>query len=131
MSLTKRSYSKKNDWSELNIFSLDKSYVHYMWEPMIQELFKDKERKKRIEEKINEVGEGPALSSTIVSLLTKIAGLQQLKEKSCSPKQHLNFKSFDEFLKAIYEWRGIGDKKRDLSKYPLLFLTLYISYLKS
>jgi uracil-DNA glycosylase len=55
MSLTKRSYSKKNDWSNIDKFDLDKSYVHYTWEPMIQELFKDKERKKNIEEKINNI----------------------------------------------------------------------------
>ena len=55
MSLTKRSYSKKNDWSEITKFNLDNSYVHYTWEPMMQILFEDKERKNRIEEKINEI----------------------------------------------------------------------------
>jgi hypothetical protein len=54
MSLTKRSYNKKLNWSEVENFTLDSEYVHYTWEAMIQELFQDKERKKRIEDKINE-----------------------------------------------------------------------------
>jgi uracil-DNA glycosylase len=54
MSLTKRSYNKKLNWSDVENFSLNECYVHYSWETMIQQLFQDKERTKRIEDKINE-----------------------------------------------------------------------------
>lgn len=54
MTFNIRFYSKLREWDEINLFKLDKVYVHNSWEPMFKELFANKERKERIENKINE-----------------------------------------------------------------------------
>jgi uracil-DNA glycosylase len=54
MSFNIRSYSKLRDWDEIVTFKLDRIYVHNSWEPMFKELFENKDRKKKIEDKITE-----------------------------------------------------------------------------
>jgi uracil-DNA glycosylase len=54
MSLTKRSYSKKNNWDSIENFSLKSILVHYKWEELFIKLFEDKERLNKIEQKIKE-----------------------------------------------------------------------------
>ena len=53
MSLTMRSYSKKTDWEEIDVFKLDLLYVNYTWENLFQELFKNSERTEKIQTEIN------------------------------------------------------------------------------
>ena len=48
-----RLYSKLKEWDEIQNFKLDKIYVHNSWEPMFVQLFENKDRKKKIEDKIN------------------------------------------------------------------------------
>lgn len=54
MTFNIRLYSKSKEWSEIEKFKLDKVYVNNSWEPMFKELFENKERKTKIENKIND-----------------------------------------------------------------------------
>lgn len=54
MSFNIRLYSKLREWDEIKTFKLDKVYVHNSWEPMFKQLFENKDRLTRIENKINE-----------------------------------------------------------------------------
>jgi len=54
MSINIRQYSKSREWDEINNFSLKKIYVHNSWEPMFKELYSNKERTDRIENRIKQ-----------------------------------------------------------------------------
>jgi uracil-DNA glycosylase len=54
MSFNIRQYSKSREWDEINNFSLERIYVHNSWEPMFKELYSNKERKDRIENRIKQ-----------------------------------------------------------------------------
>jgi len=54
MSFNIRLYSKLREWDEIQTFNLDKVYVHNSWEPMFKQLFENKDRIQKIENKIND-----------------------------------------------------------------------------
>jgi uracil-DNA glycosylase len=54
MTFNIRTYSKLREWDEIKLFQLDKVYVHNSWEPMFKQLFENKDRTHKIENKIND-----------------------------------------------------------------------------